>query len=574
MTDTFKIVPVVDSVLDCKESIPYAVYRSGANVTFGQTLVSGTASPASQNYNVIVPSEQTVVSRYVDWNATIRFTVNFPSQVGFPTTIANFLQYGFNCALCPYPLHSCVSTMSATINNNTFSQDQDVIMQPIIRMLDKELQGRYNDTTPTMPDNYLNYSDGQGAINNPLGAYNNSVSSNDYHPRGAFVLQDFNTTGFGNGVLQAIPSTNIATTGITLYVSVQVTEPLMLSPFLFQKVHSNQQGFYGIQNMNFRMNTNPNYPLLRWFNSTSASPYTQVPTVSIIGFKDPQLRFKYLTTKPEDQFPARNSVGYYSMEKYITDGGSVIPAGGSKTVTAQNLQLNMIPDKVFIFARRKNNNQITSSDSYLTIEAVDINFANSAGILSSATQEDLWRMSKEAGCNQSWLEWSGAANAANTNASGIVPLVGSMLVLDFGKHIQITESYYAAGSLGVFSFQYKVQLKNQSAVQLNASDYELITVIMNSGVVSIMKGSCSVFQGILTKSDVLSASTMPKSYTGDVERLVGGQFLDNLKSVVGSALSKGGSVSGGSVSGGSVSGGSVSGGSVSGGRSRMSDRIK
>jgi hypothetical protein len=569
MTDTFKIVPVVDSVLDCKESIPYAVYRSGANITFSQNPVSGQATPSSQNYNIIVPSEQTVVSRYVDWTATLNFTVNFPAQPNFPTNIPNFLQYGINCALCAYPLHSSVTTMSATLNNNTFSQDQDVIMQPLIRMLDKELQGKFNDTTCVMPDNYLNYSDALNAINNPLGAYNNSVSSNDFHPRGSFVLKAFNTTGYADGLNQTISSATMATTGLKLYVSVKVTEPLMLSPFLFQKLHSNQQGFYGIQNMNIRMNTNPNYPLLRW---AGASTYTQVPTVSLDaenGYQGAELRLKYLTTKPEDQFPARNSVGYYSMEKYITSGSAVINAGSIAPITAQNLQLNMIPDKVIIFARRKNNNSILKSDSYLVIKGIDINFANNAGILSSATQEDLWRMSKEAGVNQSWLDWSGYANSANLNAQGKIPLIGSMLVLDFARHIQITESYYSPGSLGVFSFQYKVQLENQSGQNLNSGDYELVTVIMNSGVCSLMKGSCSVFQGILTKSDVLSASTMPKAYTTDVERMVGGQFLDNLKSVVGSALVKGRGESGGAMSAGAMSGGSFPKKS-----SKMSDRIK
>lgn len=564
MTDTFKVVPVVDSVLDCKEAIPYAVYRSGANITYQQQEVSGTASATSQNFNVIVPSEQTVMDRRVDWHGRISFEVTFPASP--VASDANFLQYGRNCALCPYPFHSSITTISSTINNNTFSQNQNDVMPVIMKLLSKEDQGRHSDFTPVMPDNYLHYSDANGAVNNPLGGYNNSVSSNDFHPRGAFPLVTFATAGSASGtIMSVIPRT--VNVPLVVFIEVDVTEPIMLSPFLFGHSKSDRQGIYGIQNFNLRINTDPSYPLLR---CNLPSAYTLVPTVTSLAFSQPQLRLKYLTPKPEDQFPARNCVGYYTLERYVSNAGSGIAPQTRLTMTSSNLQLNMVPDKMVVFARRKNNaNSCAKTDSFLKITGISINYNNAAGLLSSASETDLWKMSVEAGSNQSWLDFHGYANVVNTSASSVrTPLSGSVLCLDFSKHIQITESYYAPGSLGTFNLQYNVILENQDSTTINPLDYELVTVIMNSGVVSLQRGTCSVYQGILNKVDVLDASKLEKYYDTDVDRLVGSGFLDNLKSVVGSALMKarGSGMSAGAVTGGAVTGGAVTGGAVIGGK--------
>jgi hypothetical protein len=85
-------------------------------------------------------------------------------------------------------------------------------------------------------------------------------------------------------------------------------------------------------------------------------------------------------------------------------------------------------------------------DSFLCIAGVSINFNNQSGILSSATQQDLFRYSVENGSNQSYSEWIGAANVPD-NVSGCgrrIATSGSLLILEFGKDIQLTESYYAS----------------------------------------------------------------------------------------------------------------------------------
>ena len=69
----------------------------------------------------------------------------------------------------------------------------------------------------------------------------------------------------------------------------------------------------------------------------------------------------------------------------------------------------MIPDKLVIYCRRLNMTT-GDSDSFLTINNININFNNNAGLLSSMTQEQLYKASVASGLkNMSWHEFSGLA---------------------------------------------------------------------------------------------------------------------------------------------------------------------
>lgn len=564
MSESFQTVLVKDDRLNCKSSINYAVYKGGSNVTYSDVQAIS-ATPNSVVINAIVPSEQTIIDRRVDWSTLLQFRLQYSNTV----IGQSVYQYGLTDALSAYPLHSTVTTMSATINNNTVNQNMDDVLQPIIRMLEKENAQKWSSYTPTMPDNFLNYTDCVGSVCNPLGAYNNAVSSNGYHPRGAFQLVDLNLTGYGNGIDYLGHATS---TTQTVYVSVQLTEPLMLSPFIFAHLRQNSQGFYGVQNLNFRLLLNPNARLWRTAQAYNA------PVVTIDALQNCKFTFCYLTPHPDGAFmSAKNTVGWYEMPRYLTTSIGAIPAGGSILATAQTLQLNQVPDKLIIFARRYGTQTTTkSSDSFIPIKNISINWNNQSGILSTANVQQLWEMSREAGIDQSYLEWTGRANVYNSPSQQAgaqwTPLVGGIVALDFAKHINITESFYAPGSLGTFQLQINVTLINQDpANAVPADQYQLVVITLNSGVMCLERGTCSTYSGILTKQDVLNASAQRPYYHSDVERLVGGAMLDNLKSVVGTALLKeGGSVSGGSVSGGSVSGGSVSGGAR---QAKLSSRL-
>jgi hypothetical protein len=521
---------VRDNVLNVSDSIKYGVKKGGQNVT-PAIYNALSESAGSQTYNIQVPSEQTIIDREVLWSSTIEFdvTYNFPASTAGGSKVIN---PGSSDALAPFPLHSCASVMTATINNNSVSMNTQDVLPFLLHMVKRKNLHRYAGMTPTALDSYAKYDSDANSNNNALGAFQNSVD-NDWSPRGSWVL-DYCTTDTTATIADG--NFNIATsvTGaqtVVVRCKARVTEPLLLSPFIFGHPYSNNQGFYGIQNMNFVFNMNNGNRLWR-SNSTASSVSCQIK-----NFYKSELRFMFYTPHPSMLMPSRNVVGYYEVPRYITTYGESVPAGAHFNAQTNNLQLNQIPDKLIIAVRKKLSTQTPQDPDYwMTIKDLNIQFNNLSGILSTANKQQLYKMSIESGSNQSWNEFNGKANIVQSSpllSQNTVGTSGSMLVLDFAKDIQLTEDFYAPGSLGNFNLQIGMNCVNNTPYDFPEKGLEVVLITLNSGLFVCERGTSSVYTGILTKQDVLDASSQAHYSKSDVDRMVGGGFLDNLSSMAG-----------------------------------------
>jgi hypothetical protein len=334
-----------------------------------------------------------------------------------------------------------------------------------------------------------------------------------------------------------------------VYVKFTVSEPLLLSPFVFGKTQSNNSGMYGIQNMSFNFNIGDASTVWRHYGTSAGAGGTStINTVSIVRFENSRLVCQFLTPHPSDQLSSRCCVPFYELPRYITSNLTAAPQlpapanAGVPSVEAKDnvyssstISLNQIPDKLIIFLRRKTRTWNTT-DSFLAINNININWNNQTGLLSSFDQQSLWRMSVEAGSNQTFDEFRGYAyrpsNVADekTDGSGAgsyVSTCGSILMLNMGEHLNLVEDYYAPGSIGSFNLQVKVTAKNYDSA---AFEPELVIIAMNSGVFATERGTSSTYTALLTKQDVLDASMQEPVSKSEYTRMVGGGFLDSLKS--------------------------------------------
>ncbi len=586
MTTDFKKVLLKDARLMVTDSVNYAVIKGGSNMTCAQfNAVGGPNFTSTINFNVAVPSQETIISR----NALIRVTLEYSLEAA-TVAVANaaasvagsgyIFNYGGVDSFGPFPFTQMINSQQWTINNTTVSQTTRDILAMMLRIQDKRWLARYNGMTPTMFDSYFNVSALTGdVVNNPASSFQSMSLDNELIPRGAFPLAAQACVLTSNN---ATASTNFlaAGTGRKLTFSITVTEPVMISPFVF--AGDDSCGMYGVQNIIaiYNLDTTCN-TAIRLGGSAAARWATGVAPVPVFSkATNPQLLLEFLTPHPSDLMPSRNVLGnYYELPRYITSVQQTLAAatgtatvGQSVTVTSQSLQLNQIPDKLYICVSKPVATRLTTdSDSFLPISGISIQFNNSAGILSTATQQDLWRMSVENGGNQSWLEFSGYAQGApNPAAVGttavtfggipIIPTCGSVLILEFGKDIELKNDYYAPGSLGQFNLQFNLIFNNNTGADIAAGAYQIVTMVQNSGVFSLERGVCSQYLGILTKADVLEASRqIPHSYR-DAVRMVGGgecpSMLKRLAGVLGKVEAKG--MPGMGQSGGGQSGGKKS----------------
>ncbi|MFM7985162.1 MAG: major capsid protein V20 domain-containing protein, partial [Candidatus Fonsibacter sp.] len=110
---------------------------------------------------------------------------------------------------------------------------------------------------------------------------------------------------------------------------------------------------------------------------------------------------------------------------------------------------------------------------------------------------------------------------------------GSILVLNFAEFIQLTEELYAPGSLGSFNLQLQITVENNQNYKWAGNEYELVIIVMNSGVFVNERGTSSTFICLLTKQYVLDALQQQPYNNNEVRRMVGGGILDNIRSGMG-----------------------------------------
>ena len=570
-------------------------------------------TPSSVTFNIQVPSEQTIIDRRVLWSSQVclKLTVAYNAANGGNAGQLP-LNYGLTDALAPFPLHQLATVMTATINNNCVSLNVRDVLPSYLRFMERRELQRYNGYTTVAPDLVAEYAEAVGTGLNPLGSWANATD-NDLFQRGAFSLIAITTTPPSGGTITVTNPVPIAAAGAgasqDIYVVFQVSEPLLISPFIAAHPQSNNQGMYGVQNMNMVFNIGDATRVWRTASnqaSVGATPFgaTWLTAASVFSFTNSRLIFNFLTPHPSDLLPARNAVPYYELPRFITSNlasispvNRALPALASAnltTVQTSSLQINQVPDRLIISVR----NPLSSTawgqaDAQLCIAGVSINFNNQSGILASATPQDLYRYSVENGSNQSWYEFSGYSNVPD-NITGMGKKLagsGSLLVLEFGKDIQLTEDYYSSGSLGNFNLQIQLQVYNQFSYAITP---EICLITMNSGIFVNERGTSSTYTGILTKQDVLEASAQEPLFQSSVKRLVGGGFMDSMKSlirhamphVLPHALKYGKEQLGKSshpgakmahdamqMAGLGASGGGPSGGGPSGGRSKLAERL-
>ena len=211
-------------------------------------------------------------------------------------------------------------------------------------------------------------------------------------------------------------------------------------------------------------------------------------------FQNCKMLLNFLSTQPTDLVPARNVLPYMDFPRYLSlaTGNPSIPVGASSTISTSSLQLNQLPDYFIIMVRKPMTSQtIKDSNSFLPINSISVNLNNTSGLLSSATQNDLWRISLANNSTQNWSEFSGKAYKTNpaTGRGLEVATTWSMLILSPARDLSLP-SYLSSGSIGQYVFQANINVTNTEKADLTP---EVVIVCVNSGIFTTLAGSSSIF---------------------------------------------------------------------------------
>jgi hypothetical protein len=517
MSSALQPYAVLDDRLHIVDSLPFGVLH-GAQSINQQKFTANSKSPNNITFNCLIPNLQTVIDRHIMIRNVLEFTLT--SSV-VPADGASYITGISALNLANFPFSQCVNTLTLSINNTTVSSSYADTLDLILKQMSVDGLNRYSDLCPTHPDVYNDATVNTGSQSQYLTGLTGTWDTRNF-PRGAFPMKVLN--------IARDDATNITA---KVVITVETWEPVFISPLCFgDALDSHNAGLSGISSMNFNFNLNGNVSKALRVALTTAQ--INSATVAISNVLTSELHFSFLNPKPEQQIPLTNITPYYEIPIYKTPFTDTINAG-VKVVNLQSsvISPNTIPDKIYIWVRPTISNlKVNRNDTFFPISRVNITWGTQSGLLNSASQSELYYMSKKSGLKSSWLEFTGGLTSDANYSGGIfVPVAycGAMVVIDTATQLPLLESFYAPSSLGNFTFSVQVDATNQTAN--NIAGYELCVGFMNSGLFQSTAGSSSQYIGVLDKQTVLNTNSDPMSET-EVNRLVGGGWLSSLKSAL------------------------------------------
>lgn len=457
----------------------YAVEKGALSIT-NVSFNAQTANQSTQQFNVIVPSENVFIDRAVDWisggvasvlvtyatTATAGYTIMGPGDV----------------ALAAFPSHQCVQQMTATINDATVTVNTGDVLNYVLRLQDLA-QHRKQRTCPTMLDLYAyqppnSYTQGGQPLydNSPLNGYAQRYTS-DTSPNGAWSQWWFcSSAGAPLTTNNGLPVSSASGTD-TVYIRWQSTEKLLLPPFIFGDAFELSTGLFGVQNFQVQMNMLSNPSRAIRLSSSLIGKSCGTGTTGVIAslglpawvtsglsqanstpyYVTPALSVQFMTPALDVPLPPKSIVPYMEFPRYITTGTvSLLPStigttsSTSKSIVSgtplnsNTITLPNIPDLLMIYVKPATAGATifgtgtatgttsaavpytsgpstfdsTIGDFTLPVQGISINFDNFSGLLANHTQYELYKMSINNGLDMDFNTWSGEARTPSGVANG------------------------------------------------------------------------------------------------------------------------------------------------------------
>ena len=505
---------VLDPRINVTEGRSYCVLKGPQEIVLNPQTASN-YSNTSVSWSIPPPSPDTIVDRRIMMRIPISYTFTGTAIGG-----SALLALGVFDAPRAFPISMILQNVNFQINNATYSLNLNQIFTALIRYHVPEETFAYDDSlTPSWLDFYQNYYDWLnpeplgGGGKNPLQGLGDS--SNKKIGRGGFP--------YVPGSLVNVPGSGVAS------VSYVFSEPFMfMSPLLFGDREA--PGLVGLESMQIQLT----FADLRrtWSHAVGATANT-ITAMTAVLTGPPTILINYLSPQPVNpqiggQMLPRSV--YYPYQRYITNitNVGVVAPGATAIVNTTSINFPTIPSFVYLFLRQSDTqifngslaNLISSTDVFGQILSVSITFNNKPGIFASATPEQLYFNSRQRGLMMSWPEWSYAT--------------GGPLRLGFGQDIPL-QVLEAAGLLSTSNYQFQATISFKNLNLSNSINFDAFVVQSVEGTNLSTDGRMIQSEGVLTKSDVLSAQNNPAFDYYDIMRHssygggAGGNFFESLK---------------------------------------------
>ena len=445
-----------------------------------------TPNPSSTNpiFDVQLPSVMTGLQRTLYWEMSGTFTIT-----GTNFDKANWLDRNV-IALRQFPLQSMCSSVEVTVNNSSVSIGSiGQIISGLLRVGNPAESGNgVQSGTASSPDMAAAYDDAlRGLDSSPF------RSTADVRP------------GDASWPPRTVGITDIDfASATTTTVSFTVREPIIVPPFGYTN-DAREKAIYGVDQIQIKPNMGNFHRGLSLAIIPAASP-ANTPTVTSVTLAPTSQSVLAIFVTPNDRslaaaradaqhfrydFPQLNT--YFSS---ITSGA--VASGASVTGSSNSFQLPVIPEKLIIYATYSESDRSDPSqslpDAFLPITSCQVQAGTRAGLLSGATEMDLWAMSYRNGAQLPFYIYQGLPQISGGNAAGNqVNGSGGPLVIDVAADLSLPEGMTpgmaAQWQFAVSNFTYR----NNFSVELTSP--RLVIIAVTGGYMTNLSGSSTIVAG-------------------------------------------------------------------------------
>lgn len=497
-------VPVVEQLepeLDVAEARNFSVQNGGRirNVIFYNAQ-----NPSTTNLSLDCnpPDKRSIVDPEI-W-ATISYNIQFTGDNAVPGPGGELLNIGATDGPRQWPFHQTCSNMQMQVNGTSFTTNPQQWFPVACRLgvYQKEFN-TWESTTPSAADTFQEYIDPVSNPNQPTSVRN---SLSDYNGGTQWSL--------GRG---AFPLQVVTNTGAAAEVNFTSSERILISPFF-----PNRGGITGIETMFFQA-TQSN--LARVWSHGADPTRSQITgmSVTVTAFN---LRIAFITPKSDFVPLPRMILAYEQYVQFPTSPQTIAP-GASTQFLSTTINLNAIPEKIFLMVKRNDAEQFNSNNAYLytdtcaRIDSVSLQFGNDPSFLANYSIQDLFHMSCTNGLNLPYPDWAGSRNELG-NLIG----AGSFLVVDVARDLGLPVGL-APGSAASPRLSAQVNCTNFGS---QAKSFQLTMLVKYVGMAIIPYGGTPQYViSPLTEADVVSAAENPDKEVHDLDQtMIGGKWWSKI----------------------------------------------
>lgn len=555
-TDKVTVANLLDPRLEPDTVAPFAAVLGPVENTHYSLNASSVGNDSILINNIVTRGAGRGYLNTFELEVTARLTVEVALNEG--ATGSNIVYEPAQFMLNSFPLSRCAANIHVTLNGTGIdSQPQQYIRAKERYWSQERLDKSYANVCPAkkcwmaseLPRNYMTgesqslerdwfpYRRFDRALYTPYSSKNEDCILPGYHLRAQL------TAGSPTATLTA---------------TYRWREPIFCTPFASRYDETWGKPIYGLTSLDIAYTLQG---LQNMFN-IMMTPLTSITSFNV-DILDAVLRYQVLTTPPEFPIPTSITLPYRRMVPYATPVTLEMKPGSRNHFMSGVYTLNQVPNAIWVYVGPKLADLQTAPYDYYPgsvpamgpgksysynklfapIANISISCANTTRILANAQVEDLYRIAKTNGCEDSFTSWGRLSYSSYRSdmpdpAESVNPVynpgAGSCLRLIPGVDIILPDQQLVPGANAKdMVFQVEGDWLTPPNMPDNYRDCALWLIMEYVGVLTITPGSCNVDLNPIAKDSFVatpltSAEAVNATQSPSLGEMEGSGFWDKV----------------------------------------------